>query len=403
MGTTIGTILFILAPGILGALLIRRFPRYRRVRWRRVARYLLIMSLLIWLTLEVVANLAESRVRLNEVVIILWFAIGWRLAYELWGQYLSLWGRRWVRWGRRRKVQGMSRPLPVRLIPVGRSLVSLFVFLPLFVACLFTCRPKIVDGRDPMTVYNMTFEPIRIDTNDGHRLDAWFIPQPNADRTIIVCHGAGANKGNFLGFLGPLSHHGYNVVFFDFRGHGASTGRITTYGIRERNDVLAVVEWLKRERPGQSLKIVGLGSSLGSMALALAAAEDPRIDAVILDSAFTDPHELAQHHADRLYGPIWSVMVDLVMAEMSALTWTNYFDVSAERAVSRLGDRPLLVIHGEKDLGMPPEHSRRLYDAATGPRDIWLGPGGHSSIVTHAPDEYERRVFSFLDEHLSDP
>ncbi|MGQ9652308.1 MAG: alpha/beta hydrolase, partial [Phycisphaerae bacterium] len=68
--------------------------------------------------------------------------------------------------------------------------------------------------------------------------------------------------------------------------------------------------------------------------------------------------------------------------------------------VSRLGTRPVMVIHGDDDIGMPVSHSQVLYDAATGPREIWFGPGPHSNIVTTDPRAYEERVSGFLDAHL---
>jgi fermentation-respiration switch protein FrsA (DUF1100 family) len=233
-------------------------------------------------------------------------------------------------------------------------------------------------------------------------LDGWFIPQQKADRTIIVCHGAGANKGNFVWFLAPLAYQGYNVLFFDFRAHGGSEGRTTTYGLHERLDVLAAVDWLKRKKPRQSRIIVGLGSSLGAMALGLAAAEDTRIDAMILDSAFVSPRSLAHYHARRipLIGPAY---VDLMLAAMSLQTGADFFSGAAAEAVPRLGDRPIMLIHGDQDIGMPAEHSQQLYDLAKGPKAIWFGPGPHSNIITTDPNGYGKRMFGFLDEHLGKP
>jgi fermentation-respiration switch protein FrsA (DUF1100 family) len=189
------------------------------------------------------------------------------------------------------------------------------------------------------------------------------------------------------------------LVLFDFRAHGASEGRTTTYGIRERRDVRAVVNWLKRERPEQSRVIVGLGSSQGAMALALAAADDPRIDALILDSPFVSAYALAMHHASRLPG-IGPPLAYLILAEMSLQTGTDFFRPSAERALARCEDRPVFVIRGEDDIAMPAEHARRLHAAASGPSEIWFGPGMHSNIVTAAPGAYARRVFRFLKDHL---
>jgi len=96
-------------------------------------------------------------------------------------------------------------------------------------------------------------------------------------------------------------------------------------------------------------------------------------------------------------GPLFA---DGMLALVSLLTGTSFFAVSAEKAVAAIGARPVLVIHGDGDFVMPRSHAERLYDAATGPRDIWFGPGPHSNIITQAPHEYARRMFGFLEQHL---
>ncbi len=399
MGIAASELVVLAAPVVLAGVLLWRFPRCRRLRYRSLLLYVLVVGSLIWGALALVGYVATAKVPPREVVIVLWFAIGWRLAWELWSRTVGRWGQRWVRWARRQRLRGIRTSFPIRLIPAGRATLTAAIFAPAFVSCVVTHRCKLTDGQDPLGVFSLPFESVRIATGDGLTLDAWFVPESDADRTIIVCHGAGANKGNFVWFLGPLAHQGYNVVFFDFRAHGFSDGRVTTYGIRERFDVMAVVDWLKRERPAQSRVIIGLGSSQGALALALAAADEPRIDAVVLDSPFTSPRELARHHARRLpiLGPM---MVNLLLAAMSAQTQTDFFSASAVDAVASLGDRPVMVIHGDEDVMMPASHSQRLFDAVTGPREIWFGPGPHSNVMTTAPSQYAERLFDFLDAHI---
>jgi len=399
MYLSFGFWVFMLAPVVLGAVLLWRFPSCRRVRYRSLFFYVVIMSLLIWGALEIVAYIASAKVPPVEIAIVLWFTISWRLAWAIWVRTVGQLGERWVRWARARRKRGEPIPFGIRLIRPGRAILTITIFFPLFLSTVVTHRCKLTDGQDPYSVFNIEYEKVSIPTSDGLILDGWFIGKDDSDRTIIICHGAGANKGNFIWFLGPLAYKDYNVVFFDFRAHGSSDGRTTTYGIREKLDVIAVVDWLKQERPRQSRVIAGLGSSQGSTALALAAGEDRRINAVVLDSPFVSPYELAMHHARRVpvAGPL---MTNVLLGLMSIQTGTNFFSASTEEAIAVLGDRPVLVIHGEDDFVMPVSHSQRLYDAARGPREIWFGPGPHSNIITTDPDEYKKRLLKFLDTHL---
>lgn len=394
-----GRLAFLFAPVLLGGILLWRFPECRRIRPIRLLAYVLFLIVLVGGALEFVAYVAVAQLAVREVAIAVWFTISWRIAWELWTRTVGRLGQRWVRLGRQRKRQGKPVPLRIRMIPAGRIAMTAGIFFPTFLTMAATHRVKLKDGQDPQSIFSSSFEPVRFPTADGLTLDGWFIPEAGARRTIVICHGAGANKGNFIWFLAPLINHGYNFLFFDFRAHGASDGRITTYGIREKADVIAAVDWLKRERPAQSDVVVGLGSSLGSMALALAAADDSRIDAVVLDSPFTSPRDLLRNGARRVpvIGPL---VTDWLLALASLQTGTNFFGASAERAVASLHGRPVFVVHGDEDIGMPASHSQRLYDAAPGPKALWFGPGPHSNIITTAPEEYAKRLFAFLDEHL---
>lgn len=415
---------FLLSPVVLGVLLLGCFPEYRRFRWRAVISYPVIMGLLIWGALAVVAHIASARIVPREILVVLWFTIAWRLAWEIWSQLVNR-----TLGGRESRPPGSpgctldsvsstgvsgeeALPSPQqagrgRLAgPLGvvlRAALTGAVFFSTFLIVVATHRCKLADGQDPMSTFSMPFEHIRIPTRDGLTLDGWFVPEsPESDRTIIVCHGAGANKGNFVWFLGPLAHQGYNVLFFDFRAHGGSEGRTTTYGIRERADVVAAVDWLERTRPRSARTIVGLGSSQGALALALAAAEDERIDAVVLDSPFVSPRDLMRHNMG-LVPVLGPAFADVLLAEASAVTGTSFFSVSAEAAVRAMGTRPVMVVHGDGDFVMPRSHAERLHAAARGPRHIWFGPGPHSNIITEAPSEYARRLFGFLGDHLGRP
>jgi hypothetical protein len=244
-----GALLFILAPAILALLLLWIDPSLRHhIRLRSIATYFLVMTALIWAAMQVVAWLASGRVRAGEVLIVLWFTVAWRLAWALWTRMMRALGRQRLRAARWRRLRGERVPVIIRLIPPLRAALTATIFIPLFLSTILTHRFKIQDGQDPLNTLSQQFEHVRVPTADGLTLDAWFIPQDGpagpgtAERTILICHGAGANKGNFIWFLAPLIDRGYNVAFFDFRAHGASDGRTISYGIHERQDVLAMVD-----------------------------------------------------------------------------------------------------------------------------------------------------------------
>lgn len=402
-------IAFLVAPIVFAAALLAIRPRLRRIKLDSIVLYIGFLVAVLSAALLFVAYVAGARVVAFEIAVVVWFAIGLRLAFELWRSLLGRWGQKWSRWrriARRSPVKYRAAPLGLRFgaaaIPWLKAAATLVIFAPAALAIVLTHRFKLMDGTDPKTLLAAPFESIRIATEDGLELDGWFVPGPGATRTLLICHGAGANKGNFIWFLPPLLHQGYNLLLFDFRAHGGSGGRLCTYGVLEERDVRAAVDWLRRERSAQSQKIVGLGSSLGALALARAAQQDARIDALVLDSPFVAPRALA-HHLFRKAGPIGRGFADLVLWEMSIVSGADFLHASAEPAVANLGDRPVWIVHGDDDVLMPTEHAHRLDAAASGPHELWLGPGPHSNIITTEPEEYAQRLFAFLARHLGPP
>lgn len=63
-----------------------------------------------------------------------------------------------------------------------------------------------------------------------------------------------------LSLLSWLHDAGYNVLLFDFRGHGGSDPRPTTIGPKEVLDVRAALDWLEAKGVGDP--VAGLGMSL---------------------------------------------------------------------------------------------------------------------------------------------
>lgn len=286
-----------------------------------------------------------------------------------------------------------------RLVAPARAMLTLFLFIPLASGFLVH-RIKIGNPTGSQGHSGFPVEEVTFRTADGLRLSGWFLPERDSDKTVVICHGAGANKSNFVEFMRVFRYQGYNSLIFDFRGHGASEGHTCTFGLYEHADVRAAVDWLKSERPERARHVYGLGSSMGAMALVRSAANDPRIEAVVLDSCFASAPLLVEQHLGRLplVGP---VMATLIPVAASLHAGGSLWDVDAREAVAKLSPRPVLFIHGTKDVLIPPVNMEILFDCAGEPKDMWLGPGPHSNIMTTDFAEYQRRVIEFLNGALA--
>jgi fermentation-respiration switch protein FrsA (DUF1100 family) len=280
-----------------------------------------------------------------------------------------------------------------------RALALYAVGLPYVMAVAMVYRPKAPPADDPYVQLGFRFEPVRFVSTDGVPLDGWWIPAPPATpaekkdrpdwgtKTVVLCHGLGANKSNQLVMARDLVPGGYNVLAFDFRAHGASGGQLSTFGDLERRDVLGAVRWLRANRRQQARHIYGVGASMGAAAL-IAAAADPgddgqALEAVAVYGTYDDLGGLVGSLADRYFPPPldWlSVHAGLPIASAHVGRRLDRFAPGAE--IGSIWPRPVLVIHGKGDRIIDFEHGQNLHRQARQPRyHYWVDRGDHNDVV----------------------
>jgi alpha-beta hydrolase superfamily lysophospholipase len=269
----------------------------------------------------------------------------------------------------------------------------LFAFgLPYIMAVVMVYRPKVTGIEDPTQQLGFPYQAVEFTTSDGLRIDGWWVPAhylgpPGAGpkdpmwgkRTVILCHGLGANKGNQFVLARELVPGGFNVLAFDFRAHGESGGHTTSFGDLERRDVLAAVRWVREHRAGGAERIFGLGISMGGAALLGAAADDSRegraIDAVAVVNTYDDLGSLAESLADRFLAPPFNYVGTHVAVPIASLhAGSNLSAFRPAAKVDALAPRPLLVVHGRGDVTIKFDHGQRLFEAASQPKlRLWVG------------------------------
>ncbi len=135
-----------------------------------------------------------------------------------------------------------------------------------------------------------------IETPDGERLYAWYCRAPKPVASGVFCHG---NTGNLTVSADVIPHlldAGFNVLFFDYRGFGKSTGRAGFRGVI--SDGVTASRFHDKIRP-KELPSVLYGFSLGGAVAAQVILRHP-FDGLILQSTFTNLSQLSRVLSPRL-------------------------------------------------------------------------------------------------------
>ncbi|MDH5707916.1 MAG: alpha/beta hydrolase [Hylemonella sp.] len=223
--------------------------------------------------------------------------------------------------------------------------------------------------RTPADV-GLTYEDVRLRSDDGVRLSAWFLPAPGeAQATVLFLHGNAENISTHLRSVYWLPQYGFNVLLLDYRGYGRSQGKPSVAGAQ--TDIDTAMRYLIARKdidPGRIFVLAqSLGGALGLHYVAHSAYR-AHIKGAVIDSAFVGYRDIAR---EKLRG-FW---LSWPLAWPLGLTVTDgYRPLDAAPLISPI---PLLIIHGELDQVVPVHHGDELHQAARAPKALWRVPQTH--------------------------
>jgi fermentation-respiration switch protein FrsA (DUF1100 family) len=284
------------------------------------------------------------------------------------------------------------------------------VFLIIFwawvlAAALFlrnTMLPRMPVTVSPQKAFRLPSEQVVFRSTDGLRLEGWKIAADSTRPWIILCHGVGSNRSDLLEIAAGLHDARFNLLLFDFRAHGRSEGWSTSFGWHEQRDLEGALVYLGQQPDIPERPYGVYGISMGASVALMVAAKDERLGAVAVDSPYVTLEESIAQHAGLLYPmiPRWPFLGFVLSTYWLRFgVWPR--QVSPQQSVTRLAPRPLLLIQGAQDPRMPPEGARRLYDAASHPKELWLVDGaGHLEAFATNPQDYVDRLSRFFNAAL---
>lgn len=269
--------------------------------------------------------------------------------------------------------------------------IVFLIAAPFLIALVQFHPQKIGCGATPGD-FGLPYSDAMLDS-EGLRLSGWHLPASSPERpVVVVCHGLGANKQNFLPMAQRVHALDYNVLIFDFRGHGDSDGRTITFGFRESSDVKAAFDYVRAKHP--SSKVFGLGYSMGGSALLKMAAEEGGFDKIAVDCTFARGENVARHSILWFFGPLQGPVWHLGRCWGWVFSGVDVGRHNPEEYVSRVAC-PLLFIHGAADDMIPATESVRLHEAAGRNSQLWIVENlGHLQAITRP--SYTERLREFF-------
>ena len=256
------------------------------------------------------------------------------------------------------------------------------------------------------------------------------------DPVVVHVPGTGSFALLYTHYQHELSRQGFNVVGYDPRGHGASSGKRGVYTLGELvEDALAVIDHAI-ETYGEKAAVSG--DSQGGMTAFYCAAAEPRLKAAVCHSLIApdEPDNTRMTRWPRYYKmlaatrpltqPLLNTPIGQLMQPVSA-----YLDLKAEEsdtfpdlhrffkedpvqlnavsfaAISSLDTTPMarkvegievsvMVVHGAKDIIFPEDYVRRVYGRLNCEKDFLYLPNAAHGVMLDNVDEIVPPIAEWL-------
>ena len=240
--------------------------------------------------------------------------------------------------------------------------------------------------------WGASYRDFYLTTKDGEKIHGWHIHRPAPIATIMFCHENAGNIGLRVNNLVAMSHKlNVDVVAFDYRGYGDSTGTPSERGLIV--DTETVYDFIVKELKLGNIFIYGrsLGGAVAiQFASILGSREDSSIRGIIVENTFTSI-------ADMIGAVFPFLNFSVIKNFCLRLKWESHKWIQFIPC-------PVLLISGLKDELVPPGHMKRLHelcDANSVKSQLFTVENGtHNDTWVVGGEPYWETQKSFLVNHI---
>ncbi len=212
-----------------------------------------------------------------------------------------------------------------------------------------------------------TLHEITLETVDGEKLDSWFLEHKDAVSTVLYFGGNGFLMVKAAPLIEAYSYIPVNLMLFDYRGYGLSSGKPTVNGIY--TDANTAYQFVKHNSPAPAEKIFTHGHSMGSF-LSTYITDKEDVDGYILESPITDVDSWTRGHIPWILRPFIHFDIDYSLRNQS----------NVERVANIT--KPLLILGGSDDEVTPYKMAEKLekQSGSTEKRLVKITGGKHNNL-----------------------
>ena len=246
----------------------------------------------------------------------------------------------------------------------------------------------------------MPQEDVEITSHDGLTLRGKYYEKDPTLPIEILFHGYKGNaERDLCGAVERAFSVNRNALIVNHRAAGPSDGHVISFGINERRDCLAWVDYAIKKF-GKDVKLVITGISMGAATVMMASGEDlpDNVISVLADCGYTSPKEIICKVVKDMKLPV-KLLYPFIKLGARIFGRFDLEEASPIEAMKRC-KVPIVFVHGDADDFVPHDMSERLYEACASEKKRFISvPGaGHGLAFPVDRESYVNQLNEVYDE-----
>lgn len=222
----------------------------------------------------------------------------------------------------------------------------------------------------PPPSYTHTPDLIGLPIANAVEVTALYLPNPQAQYTILYSHGNAEDLGEIRFRLEELRDLGFSVFAYDYPGYGSSGGKPSEKAAYQA--INAAYDYLTQQLNILPNQVIIYGRSVGGgPSVDLASRQEA--GGLVIESSFTT--------------------IFRVVTRIPIYPFDKFSSLTKIKAVHC----PVLVMHGTTDRVIPFSHGQKLYQSANEPKmAFWVEGAGHTNLLQVAAERYVQTLMKFV-------
>lgn len=245
-------------------------------------------------------------------------------------------------------------------------------------------------------------ERVYVTSFDGLRLAGSYYNNNDSDTTILLFHGY-RSDGRF-DFACAVKYYikmGLNVLVVDQRANGESEGKLITFGIKERKDVITWAEFINKKYAPKNMFLSGVSMGATTVMMALNLELPQNIRGIIADCGFTAAPDIIKKVARQAFKINATPILPVLNLMCKLFGNFSIYETTTVKALSE-SDIPIFFIHGKKDGFVPCEMTEISHKAARAEKYICLvEEADHGISFLVDTDNIQKQIAEFVATHRS--